>query len=169
MFRTTVIAAAVGAAVCAPACGSSGATVLPQQGPAPAQCGVDLASPTVQAAVAGLPPEPVTQAHWATDPATFRGNFDPCATLSTAIVTIEGATGSSPEHALLFHQGRYVGTATPEAHGFTTLAAEATTDGTVVLGYKTPGSCNACPDAGHTQVGFHWDGRRVVMQGTPPA
>lgn len=172
MLRTIVVATTAAAAVCAltacgPATDSKITTAERSPSSAPA-CGVDLASPVVRAAVAELPREPRTQAGWATDPATFQGNFDPCATLSTAIVTIEGATGSSPEQALLFHRGEYVGTATPEAHGFTTLAA-ATTDDTVVLDYKTPGSCNACPDATHTQVGFHWDGQRVVVNGTPPA
>ncbi|MBB5916961.1 hypothetical protein BJY24_005873 [Nocardia transvalensis] len=134
----------------------------------PARCGVDLGAPAVRQAASALPPEASTHAAWNTDPATFEGNFDPCATLSTAIVSIAGATGSSPQHALMFHRGEYLGTATADARGFTTLAAAATTDDTVVLDYKTPGSCNACPDATHTQVGFHWDGTRVVMEGNPP-
>ncbi|GAB2710401.1 LppP/LprE family lipoprotein [Nocardia thraciensis] len=191
MFRTTV-AAATGAVVLGAlvACGSSsgpsaatsGPTATVTAGPAsaapqrpstspaadPATCGIDLSSPVVRAAVAQLPAEPTTQAPWSTNPATFAGNFDPCVTLSTAIVTIEGATGSSPQHALLFRRGQYIGTATAEAHGFTTLDAAASTDDTVVLDYKTPGSCNACDDATHSRVGFHWDGQRVVMNGAPP-
>ncbi|MBF6170738.1 LppP/LprE family lipoprotein [Nocardia blacklockiae] len=175
MLRTIAVAAtavaAVGALTACQASGSPGEpTSAASSSPSapPLRCGVDLAAPAVRAAVAGLPPEPATQAPWATDPATFRGNFDPCATLSTAIVTIAGATGSSPEHALLFHRGTYLGTATEKARGFTSLAAAATTDDTVVLDYKTPGSCNACPDGTHTQVEFHWDGQRVVMKGNPP-
>lgn len=131
-------------------------------------CGVDLSSPTIRAALAKLPQEPVTQRAWNTNPASFQGNFDPCATLSTAIVTIQGATGSSPDQALMFHKGRYLGTATSKAYGFTALAAAASTDDTVVLSYKTPGSCNACPDGTYTQVQFHWDGTHVVMIGHPP-
>jgi FlaG/FlaF family flagellin (archaellin) len=68
---------------------------------APAACRGDLSSPTVAAAVASLPIEPVTHSRWETSPATLTGNFNPCATLSTAIVTIQGATASSPEHALM--------------------------------------------------------------------
>ncbi|WP_280265489.1 LppP/LprE family lipoprotein [Nocardia wallacei] len=174
MFRNSIVAAAALAVGCAlTACGSS-----TEPSPAPresarqqlprARCGVDLASPVVRDAIARLPVEPVTATPWSADPATLAGNFDPCVTLSTAIVTIQGATGSSPQHALLFHRGEYVGTATEKAYGFTTLAASASTDDTVVLDYKTPGSCNACDDGAHTQVGFHWDGQRVVMNGTPP-
>lgn len=132
------------------------------------RCGVDLSSPTVRAAIAEQPAEPVTHARWDTNPASIQGNFDPCATLSTAIISIQGATGSSPNQALMFHSGRYLGTATSKAYGFTSLAPAATTDDTVALSYKTPGSCNACADGTTTQVKFHWDGTRVVMIGTPP-
>lgn len=63
---------------------------------------------------------------WDADSRTFEGNFDPCATSSTALVTVEGATGSSPTTALMFHSGTYLGTATskatddrpPPQHGF---------------------------------------------------
>ncbi|WP_067669238.1 LppP/LprE family lipoprotein [Nocardia miyunensis] len=132
------------------------------------RCGVDLSSPTIGDAIAKLPVEPVTHAPWDTNPASFEGNFNPCATLSTAIVTIQGATGSSPNQALMFHSGRYLGTATSKAYGFTSLAAAATTDDTVALNYKTSGSCNACSDGTLTQVKFHWDGTHVVMIGRPP-
>lgn len=132
------------------------------------KCGVDLSSPTIRYAIAKLPIEPVTKSQWSTNPASFEGNFDPCATLSTAIVPIQGATGSSPEHALMFHQGHYLGTATAKAYGFTSLAPAASTDDTVALDYKTPGTCNACSDGTTTQVTFHWDGTHVVMIGNPP-
>ncbi|MFI6172798.1 LppP/LprE family lipoprotein [Nocardia sp. NPDC051052] len=134
----------------------------------PAACGVDLTAQVIQSAIAALPAEPVTQAPWSVDARGFEGNFDPCATLSTVIVTVEGATGSSPNQALLFHKGVYLGTATPEAHGFTSLDVDRTTDDTVGLAYKTPGSCNACPDGTVTRVQFHWEGQQVRMIGTPP-
>jgi hypothetical protein len=133
-----------------------------------APCRVDLAAPVIRAAVATLPVEPITKAPWSTDPAGFAGNFDPCGTLSTVIITVEGATGSSPNQALLFHKGSYVGTATADSHGFTSLDSGRTTDDTIGLTYKTPGSCNACPDGTFTHVQFHWDGEQVQMIGTPP-
>jgi hypothetical protein len=132
------------------------------------KCGVDLSSQTIRNAIATLPVEPVTHRAWDTNPASFEGNFDPCATLSTAIITIQGATGSSPNQALMFHSGHYLGTATSKAYGFTSLARAATTNDTVALNYKTPGSCNACSDGTVTQVKFHWDGTHVVMIGNPP-
>lgn len=135
--------------------------------PSPAACGVDLSSPTVVAAARRQPIEPQTHTAWDTDPKTFEGNFNPCATLSTAIITIQGATGSSPNQALMFHKGTYLGTATSKAYGFTSLDP-ATTDDTVVLSYKVPGSCNACADGTFYHVQFHWDGTHVVMTGKPP-
>lgn len=134
----------------------------------PARCGVDLTAPVIRSAIAALPVESVTHAAWSSDPRGFEGNFDPCATLSTVIIAVQGATGSSPNQALLFHQGAYLGTATPEAHGFTSLDVDRTTDDTVGLAYKTPGSCNACPDGTVTRVQFHWEGQKVRMIGTPP-
>lgn len=171
-----VLVVLAGIALAAGGCASDGdggsAThardAAPTTSSVPARCGVDLSAPVIQSAIATLPDEPVTHAPWSTDPRGFEGNFDPCATLSTAIITVQGATGSSPNHALLFHKGAYIGTATPEAHGFTSLDVDSTTDDTVGLAYKTPGSCNACPDGTVTRVQFHWAGQKVQMIGTPP-
>jgi hypothetical protein len=79
------------------------------------------------------------------------------------LVTVEGATGSSPVTALMFHDGSYLGTATARAYGFTTLDEAQTTDDTVVLTYKTPGACNACEPAAVTNVRYQWQGDHVVM------
>ncbi|WP_405163402.1 LppP/LprE family lipoprotein [Nocardia sp. NBC_01499] len=134
----------------------------------PTGCGVDLSASVIQSAIAALPVERVTGAAWSTDPRGFEGNFDPCATLSTVIITVQGATGSSPDQALLFHKGEYVGTATQDAYGFTSLDVDSTKDDTVGLAYKTPGSCDACADGTITRVQFHWEGQKVRMIGIPP-
>ena len=71
----------------------------PLQGP---RCGIDLNAPEIALAVQSLAPAfRDIDARW--DSAAYGGNVDPCATLSTALVTVERATGSSPNHALLFH------------------------------------------------------------------
>lgn len=188
MFRSTGVAvlATIAAAGLLSGCGSSSGTStdhaaatssaaaqtssahVATAGAPVVKCGVDLSSQTIRDAIATLPVEPVTHTTWDTDPASFEGNFNPCATLSTAIITIQGATGSSPNQALMFHSGHYLGTATSKAYGFTSLAPKATTNDTVALNYKTPGSCNACSDGTVTQVEFHWDGTHVVMIGNPP-
>ncbi|WP_225731151.1 MULTISPECIES: LppP/LprE family lipoprotein [unclassified Nocardia] len=190
MLRCTVIVAAIllGAGQLA-GCGSAGAPAKPVKSSRPAPvaappgstaaasqsgqpgqpCGVNLGSPIVRSAVSRLPAEPVTGARWSTESRTYTGDFDTCATLSVAIVPIEKATGSSPEHALLFHKGEYIGTATPKAYGFTAFDPEHTTDETVGLTYKTPGSCDACPDGTYTHVQFRWDGTHVQMIGAPPS
>ncbi|WP_433204456.1 LppP/LprE family lipoprotein [Nocardia sp. CA-107356] len=177
-YRLVLLTLGTGLA-CVTACGSgddgpvpvSGATttVATVSSAAPtAKCGVDLAAPVIGSAIATLPAEPITKAPWATDPASFRGTFDPCATLSAVIITVQGATGSSPEQVLLFHQGDFVGAATRDSHGFTAMDPGRTTHDTVGVTYKTPGSCNACPDGTITPVQFHWDGKQVQMIGTPP-
>jgi hypothetical protein len=186
--RPAFLAILAGLALASAACGSSGDNAVPTitvsppatiLSPAPSAsttstevparvCGVDLGSPVIQSAIATLPMEQGTRTPWSTDPRGFAGNFNPCTTLSTVIITIQGATGSSPNQALLFHQGSYVGTATRENYGFTALDPDHTTDDTVGLTYKTPGSCNACSDGTYTHVQFHWDGKQVQMIGAPP-
>jgi hypothetical protein len=131
-------------------------------------CGVNLAAPEIVAAAEQLPPYPGTGWKWATNPRSFEGNYNPCATLSTALVTVEMGTGSSPVTALMFHNGDYLGTATSKAYGFTSLNNARTTDDTVVLDYKLPGACNACPPAGVTSVRYQWQGDHVEMLDPPP-
>ncbi|MGK8485997.1 LppP/LprE family lipoprotein [Nocardia asiatica] len=131
-------------------------------------CGINLHSPVIQAAIQIMPHEPISHIPWLTDPRSFRGNFDPCSPLSVVIITIEGATGSSPSHVLMFHNGIFVGTATPKAHAFTSLDTARTSADSVGLIYKTPGSCNACSDGTFTTVELHWDGNAVRMTGVPP-
>lgn len=137
------------------------------------ECTTDPGAPEVRAAIESLPPysppnQPDVDWQWSTDPGTIVGNYDSCATLSTAMVTVEGATGSSPVHALLFNAGRYVGTADPAARPFTSLDEAHSTDDTVVLTYRTPGSCNACDDGTETSASYHWDGNAVQTTGHPP-
>jgi LppP/LprE lipoprotein len=135
---------------------------------APPVCGVNLGSPQVIDAVKSLPPYPGTDWTWATNPEAFRGNFNPCATLSTALVSVEGSTASSPVTALMFHNGSYLGTATAKAYGFTMLNASRTTDDTVVLDYSEPGVCDACAPAAVSSVRYQWQGNHVVMLDPAP-
>jgi hypothetical protein len=141
----------------------------PTAGAAPpgSQCGVNLTAPQIGLAVRSLPP-PIRGIDALWDPNAYGGNFDPCATLSTALVTIQGATGSSPDHALLFHNGEYVGTATPVPYPFTSLNKDETADDTVVLDYKDGrNACTACPGPIYT-VHYQWQGDRVEMLDPPP-
>ncbi|WP_406274741.1 hypothetical protein OH799_01770 [Nocardia sp. NBC_00881] len=57
-----------------------------------ARSGVELSAPVIQAAIAQLPTDPMTRTRWAADPGGFAGDFDPCATLSAVIISIEGAS-----------------------------------------------------------------------------
>ena len=44
--------------------------------------------------------------------------YDPCAALSSVILPVAHETVSSPTQVMLFHHGRYIGTATEKAYGF---------------------------------------------------
>lgn len=136
------------------------------QAPARTDCGVDLGAPEIATAARSLGVEPLTGRAFATTP--IGGSFDPCATLSTALVTVEGGTGSSPTQALMFHDGQYLGTGTSKAYGFTEYNPAASSDDTVGLTYTLPASCNACNDGTYTSVRYRWDGTRVQMLDAPP-
>jgi serine/threonine-protein kinase len=73
-----------------------------------------------------------------------------------------------PRHVLLFHDGSYVGPATPDRYSYVSLDPALTTDDTVVLKYGKPGSCSACPDMTFTIVQFKWQVDHVAMIGSPP-
>lgn len=140
-------------------------------GTTPTDCPVDLSAAEVTQAIATLAPYQSSTGdswQWSTNPAAREGTYNHCSTLSVVIVPVQTATASSPERALLFHKGEYAGTATPNAHAFTSVDAAAGTDDTVVLSYKTPGSCNACNDGTFTSVSYHWNGSGVDTQGQPP-
>jgi hypothetical protein len=111
--------------------------------------------------------EPSTGEPWAAVPVD--SNYDPCADLSTILLTIERAAGSSPVQALMFNRGTYVGPATWKAYAFTTLNRERSTGDMVVLDYKTPGECNACPPADVSSVRYQWAGGHVeTLDPLPP-
>src|SRR6185369_2311566 len=131
-----------------------------------AGCGPDQQA-ALEAAFVRLPPEPVTGHDWSGIPKA--SNYRPCADLSAILVTVLGATGSSPTKALLFHHGTYVGPATAKAYGFTDLDAAASTDDTVVLTYRSGQSCTACGDGVVTTVRYRWDGTGVqILDPLPP-
>jgi hypothetical protein len=142
------------------------AAAAPPVGP---ECAVDLNASQIATAVRSLRPAfRDIDAAW--DHAPYGGNFNPCATLSTALVTVERATGSSPSHALFFHYGEYLGTATWNPYPFTSLNAAETTDDTVVLDYKDGRDvCTACAGPVNAVRYLFTDGHVEMLDPPPPA
>lgn len=67
-------------------------------------CAVNVDNPQVIAAITSQDPS-LQRAFgwdWNTDATYITGNYNPCAPLSVALTSVEGATGSSPDLALLF-------------------------------------------------------------------
>lgn len=81
-------------------------------------------------------------------------NYVPDATLSAALITVEGATASSPIHVLLFRKGVFRGQGTPEAGAFVSILEDECTDNQVLLRIKIPGAYNAGPPASLHHVKF---------------
>jgi len=128
-------------------------------------CGVDLHSPTVLRAVKVVEPT----AMYPLDADYAWGNYDPCAELSVALIPTAMGTGSSPVEALMFHEGDYVGKATPTGTGYLRFNEDRTTGDTVVLTFRTTlGSCGGCDDATYADVRFQWrDGKVVALDPIP--
>ena len=78
------------------------------------------------------------------------------------------ATRSSPEQALLFHDGSYVGTATSKAYGLVSLNTARTTDDTVALNYKDPNSSAGDANVTIVTVRYQWQGDHVAMLDPAP-
>ena len=96
--------------------------------------------------------------------------FDPCAALSWQIITVEGATASSPHHIMLFHKGEYLGTATLEPYGFFPTV-ERVSDAEIAVTYHwaREGETTA-GRTGETHAGFRWDEgqQKTIMSGDVP-
>ncbi|WP_439692608.1 LppP/LprE family lipoprotein [Curtobacterium sp. SP.BCo] len=146
----------------------------PSTSPTPSStptCGPTSGQTASATAIADLPlPAGLEDAKWSAAEADYSG-YDACAPLSWVVVSVERATGSSPVAILLFHQGRYLGTATKEAYAFVPDVAR-TNPSTIAVTYHYAKPDEATANAsGRTNATFTWDDAtgRVTMSGqTPP-
>lgn len=160
-----MLAAIAGAALSFSLAAIPTAGAQPPPDPAPA-CGPDQDT-AMQAAMNANWIDPGSDKYW--NPAPIGGNFNPCADLSTVLVTTEKATPNSPVLAFLFHRGEYVGTATQKAYKWTTLNADRSTGDTVVLDYRHVGDEDLGLVAGATSVRYQWQGDHLTtLDPLPP-
>ncbi|MGW0175470.1 LppP/LprE family lipoprotein [Rhodococcus sp. NPDC003322] len=121
---------------------------------------LDPTSSGVTAALASLGPDDTSWIVDRADPAAI-GN---CPELLWLIATPAGATASTPEHVVFFHDGRFLGTATSEPYSYTSVAGSTADTVTVQYRWLGPGDANCCPSGGPATVDYRWDGGTVVMQ-----
>lgn len=140
----------------------------PSQKTPPKRCG-DLSAEEALAQNVGKVPEYKPGWTWNTEYAGT-GLYDPCAELSPIVLTIDGATASSPYHIMLFHRGEYLGTATAEPQGFSPDVKQVD-DQTIAVTYfyTKPGEANAMR-SGEAHATFTWDPaqEKVIMDGNLP-
>jgi LppP/LprE lipoprotein len=125
-------------------------------------CGPDQAT-AVQSALAQVPPPQIAAANarvrWSANIWPPDSNYNPCADLSTVLITVEGATGSSPMQALMFHRGTYLGTGTVKDYPYMSLNKAASTNDTVVVNYQVGKTCSVMQrrrhDTGPVPLGRH--------------
>jgi len=137
------------------------------------QCGINPEDPRIQEAIANVPAA-FTEAASANQDVAWSTNvtdtsFDPCADLSYAQLSIEGATGSSPMQVMLFHRGEYIGTTSDCAPGFQVVRQ--VSDDSIIVTYRwpKPGEPNA-GEKDEREVQYTWvdDDTGVQMQGQIP-
>lgn len=118
---------------------------------------LDITSPAVTNALASVP-QYFDGVPWV---ATDIG--DPCASFTWVRADIQGATGSSPVQWLFFADGRYLGTGTSEAYGFS--FADSQSADTITIGYRwlVGDDPTANPTGGPALIRYQWDGSQVTM------
>lgn len=135
-------------------------------------CGPSSGAAAAAKGIAALPlPAGLEDAKWDAANADYSG-YDACAPLSWSVVAPEFGTAGSPYAILLFHEGRYLGTATAQQYAFEpTVERQSDSAVTVTYRFAQAGEPNAAP-SGRTTATFTWNDAtgRVEMTGdTPPA
>lgn len=136
-------------------------------------CASDSASTVVSKALRELKNKSKWD-QWTNVSRTYEG-YDPCAELSW----IDAIPGSSPSdccissmahHILLFHRGKFIGTATYEPHSFSPMITR-TSDSSISVTYRyVKGDESSASASGRTTAEFSWSSsqNKVVMTGEVP-
>lgn len=117
---------------------------------------VDIASAGVRDALAALPDGPWAAEHASDAP------LGKCPQLLWVSAS-GGNSSGAPISVLLFHDGRYVGTATSEPYAF--AAVSGSSDTSVAVDYKwlVGDEPFCCPAGGPATINYSWDGSKIVM------
>lgn len=136
-------------------------------------CASDSASTVVSKALRELKNKSKWD-QWTNVSRTYEG-YDPCAELSW----IDAIPGSSPSdccissmahHILLFHRGKFIGTATYEPYSFSPVITR-TSDSSISVTYRyMKGDESSASASGRTTAEFTWSSsqNKVVMTGEVP-
>ena len=136
-------------------------------------CASDSASTVVSKALRELKNKSKWD-QWTNVSRTYEG-YDPCAELSW----IDAIPGSSPSdccissmahHILLFHRGKFIGTATYEPYSFSPVITR-TSDSSISVTYRyVKGDESSASASGRTTAEFTWSSsqNKVVMSGEVP-
>ena len=136
-------------------------------------CASDSASTVVSKALRELKNKSKWD-QWTNVSRTYEG-YDPCAQLSW----IDAIPGSSPSdccissmahHILLFHRGKFIGTATYEPYSFSPVITR-TSDSSISVTYRyVKGDESSASASGRTTAEFSWSSsqNKVVMTGEVP-
>lgn len=102
---------------------------------------------------------------WTPDP-YFKTTYDPCKALSFVVLTVPGSTGSTPSQVMLFHSGKYLGTAT--ANAFIVSDVQQVSDDSIQVTFRD--SIKHGSDGLHLKYApttFTYTGGKVAMTNFP--
>lgn len=136
-------------------------------------CASDSASTVVSKALRELKNKSKWD-QWTNVSRTYEG-YDPCAELSW----IDAIPGSSPSdccissmahHILLFHRGKFIGTATYEPYSFSPVITRTSDSSISVTYHYVKGDESSASASGRTTAEFSWSSsqNKVVMTGEVP-
>ena len=105
---------------------------------------------------------------WVWSHGPIDGNYDPTATLSATLHTVEMATQSSPIQIALYRQGEYLAQGTPIAGAFIKVLPDESTDDTVTLQIRIPGDDGFKSTKSTHDVSYHYRDGRIYWSGDWP-
>lgn len=111
---------------------------------------------------------PFEQFDWKWHPAPLDGNYDPAATLSATLHTVEYATQSSPILIALYRHGEYLAQGTPIAGAFIKVLPDDSTDDTVAIQMRIPGDDGFKSTKSTHDVKYHYRDGRIHWSGNWP-
>ena len=118
---------------------------------------MNLGSPEIARASAGLPPDPRSGQGWSSEP--LAGNYNECAQLSAVIVKANTNAANPNTRAIMFHQGKFIPSGVPDTFGFNGMDTSTSTGDTIALRYS-----NGVPGL-DSVVRFRWNGNGVELIG----
>ncbi|OBB21073.1 hypothetical protein A5761_02895 [Mycolicibacterium setense] len=112
---------------------------------------------------------PVEGFDWKWHPGPVDGNYDPAATLSATLHTVEMATQSSPIQIALYRKGEFLAQGSPLSGAFIKVLPDESTDDTVAIEIRIPGDDGFKSTKSTHVIKYHYRDGRIYWSGDWPS